>query len=474
MVIVAHIKLDLFLNIIAATETHTATAPLIPIITGTHKMITIEDLLTHKVTIAVLGLGYVGLPLAVKLSKHFSVIGFDIAEQKVANLNSGIDSTREVDNDELASCNLRCFADPKCLSQAGIIIIGVPTPVDKSHNPDLEPLRNASRSAGRYLQKGSIVVYESTVYPGVTEEVCIPILEQESGLIFGQDFTVGYSPERINPGDKIHTVDKVIKVVSGSDQRTCDLLAEMYGKITSAGIHKAPTIKVAEAAKVIENTQRDINIALMNELAVIFQALDIDTKDVLAAAGTKWNFLPFTPGLVGGHCIGVDPYYLTYKAESAGYHPEVILSGRRINDNMGKFIAQMAVKRLAMTGRAVVGAKVGILGLSFKENIPDLRNSKVIDVINELKEYNISCLIHDSEAYPEHARALYGIDLASFNEFKELDAVILAVAHDEYKKLSLDDIKKWFADQTNALIVDVKGLWNPEDVHAAGISYWRL
>ena len=328
-------------------------------------MITLTELLERKKSVAVVGLGYVGLPLAIKLCRHFEVVGFDISERRIADLKSGVDPTREVGPADLAACSMTYASDPACLENAAVIIVAVPTPVDQSRTPDLAPVRGASHTVGRHLKPGSVVVYESTVYPGLTEEICVPILESESGLKLGRDFSVGYSPERINPGDKVHTVDKIVKVVSGSDAATAKLLAELYGRIITAGIHLAPSIKVAEAAKVIENTQRDLNIALMNELAIIFQTLGIDTHDVLAAAGTKWNFLRFTPGLVGGHCIGVDPYYLTYKAESAGYHPEVILAGRRINDNMGKFIAQMTVKQLAGARRPVVGVRVGVLGLTF-------------------------------------------------------------------------------------------------------------
>ena len=437
-------------------------------------MITFTDLREQRKSVAVVGLGYVGLPLAVKLCRHFKVAGFDISGQRIADLKSGVDPTREVSSEDLKNCAMTYSADPACLKEAGVIIVAVPTPVDQSRAPDLAPVRAASHTVGRHLQPGAVVVYESTVYPGLTEEVCIPILEAESGLKLGRDFSVGYSPERINPGDKVHTVDKIVKVVSGSDAATTDLLAELYGTIITAGIHKAPSIKVAEAAKVIENTQRDLNIALMNELAIIFQTLGIDTHDVLAAAGTKWNFLPFTPGLVGGHCIGVDPYYLTHKAESVGYHPEVILAGRRINDNMGKFIAQMTVKQLARARRSVVGARVGVLGLTFKENVPDLRNTKVVDVLRELAQYNITCLVHDAEAYAEEARAEYGIELRGLDELRDLDALILAVPHAAYRKLTLAEVKKWFAAPDQAVLIDIKAFWDPAEAGAAGVNYWRL
>jgi UDP-N-acetyl-D-galactosamine dehydrogenase len=437
-------------------------------------VVTFTALQERKKNVAVVGLGYVGLPLAVKLSQHFTVTGFDISETRIADLKRGVDPTREVSAAELKACSITYSADPACLKGAGVIIVAVPTPVDQSRTPDLAPIRAASHTVGKQLTPGTVVVYESTVYPGLTEEVCVPILEAESNLKLGRDFSVGYSPERINPGDKVRTIDKIIKVVAGSDALTAELLVELYGTFVTAGIHKAPSIKVAEAAKVIENAQRDLNIALMNELAIIFQTLDIDTHAVLAAAGTKWNFLPFTPGLVGGHCIGVDPYYLTYKAECAGYSPEVILAGRRINDNMGKFIAQTPVKQLAKAGCPVVGARVGVLGLTFKENVPDLRNTKVVDVLNELAQYNITCLVHDAEAYAEEARSEYNIELSDLTALRNLDALLLAVPHAAYRKLELAEIKTWFAAPDKALLMDIKAFWDPAEVRAAGINYWRL
>ncbi|MBW2367989.1 MAG: nucleotide sugar dehydrogenase, partial [Deltaproteobacteria bacterium] len=339
-------------------------------------MVTLESLLVGKNQIAVVGLGYVGLPLAVCLSRHFQVIGYDVSTQRIEQLRSHVDRTLEVSSEALASASVTYTHEPEALSQCKIIIVAVPTPIDDNRNPDLTPLSGASRTVGRHMSRGSCVAYESTVYPGATEEVCVPILEATSGYRFGTDFTVGYSPERINPGDKVHTLEKIVKVVAGSDTPTRELLAGVYGRVVSAGIHEASTIKVAEAAKVIENTQRDLNIALMNELAMIFHKAGIDTQEVLAAAGTKWNFLPFRPGLVGGHCIGVDPYYLTFKAEALGYHPEIILSGRRINDGMGKYIAERTVKMLIRAGKQVLGSKVALLGLTFKEDVPDLRNTK--------------------------------------------------------------------------------------------------
>ena len=424
--------------------------------------------------IAVVGLGYVGLPLAVALARHFSVIGFDISSARIEELRGGHDRTGEVGAGALGAAGIRFTSDGADLKRAKIIIVAVPTPIDEHRNPDLSPVEKASATVGRNMLKGAVVVYESTVYPGVTEDVCVPILEKESGLAFGRDFTVGYSPERINPGDKVHTVDRIVKVVSGSDTETLELLAGVYGKVTSAGTHKAPSIKVAEAAKVIENTQRDLNIALMNELALIFDRLGIDTHDVLEAAGTKWNFLPFRPGLVGGHCIGVDPYYLTYKAEEAGHHPQVILAGRRINDSMGKYVAEKAVKMLIAKGHRVSGARVGIFGLTFKENVPDLRNTRVIDICAELEEYGVAVLVHDPLADPEEARREYDLSLTPLEEMRDLDAVVLAVAHDEYKGLDLPGLAARFAEPDKAVILDVKGQWTPAQAKAAGVLYWRL
>ncbi|MBQ2477177.1 MAG: nucleotide sugar dehydrogenase, partial [Desulfovibrio sp.] len=350
-------------------------------------MIDFDALAARKRPLAVVGLGYVGLPLAVAFSHHFDVIGFDIAQARIDELKGGHDHTNEVDDARLQSASIEYTSDPAALKRAAVIIVAVPTPIDSHRSPDLTPVVGSSNTVGANLSRGCVVCYESTVYPGLTEEVCIPILERRSGLKFGEDFTVGYSPERINPGDKVHTLETIRKIVSGSDQATADLLARVYGAVVKAGIHRASSIKVAEAAKVIENTQRDLNIALMNELSVIFSRMDIDTLEVLEAAGTKWNFLPFRPGLVGGHCIGVDPYYLTFKAEELGYHPDVILSGRRINDAMGSLVAQRTVKRMIRMGMTVKDAKVGVLGLTFKENVPDLRNTRVVDIVAELEEF---------------------------------------------------------------------------------------
>jgi len=436
-------------------------------------MVTFDSLVTGENKIAVVGLGYVGLPLAVHLAAHFDVVGFDLKTERIRELKSGFDRTLEVSDNQLKKVKFYYTDKPDDLSDCRLIIIAVPTPIDDYRIPDLSPLRGASATVGQRLQKGSCIVYESTVYPGATEEVCIPILEAESGLKFGQDFTVGYSPERINPGDKVHSLDKIMKIVSGSNPATCELLANVYGKVVEAGIHKASSIKVAEAAKVIENTQRDLNIALMNELAKIFDICGIDTLEVLEAAGTKWNFLPFRPGLVGGHCIGVDPYYLTFKAEALGYHPEMILSGRRINDGMGKHVAERAVKMLIGAGKHVRGAKVAILGITFKEDVPDLRNTKVVDIINELEDYGVDVLINDPLADPAEAREYYGVELQPLDEIKDVDAVILAVLHKAYRESGLEGIAGMCAD-SNALVIDVKGCFSPQEAQKLRVSYWCL
>ncbi len=437
-------------------------------------MVTFEALQQGKETLAVVGLGYVGLPLAVALSRRMNVLGFDISAPRIKELQGGHDRTREVDDHSLQAATVRYSCDPADLTAAAVILVAVPTPIDDHRSPDLTPVVGASNTVGRHMSKGCVVVYESTVYPGLTEEVCIPILERESGLTFGRDFTVGYSPERINPGDKVHTLETIVKVVAGSDDATTDLLVQVYGSVVTAGIHRASSIKVAEAAKVIENTQRDLNIALMNELAIIFGRLGIDTLEVLQAAGSKWNFLPFRPGLVGGHCIGVDPYYLTYKAEELGFHPEVILAGRRINDNMGKYLAECTVKRLIKSGRVISGARVGILGFTFKENVPDLRNTRVVDVIRELEDYGVQILVSDAEADPAEALHEYGQALLPQSDLRNLDALILAVGHDAYKTLSPDAIKALFAQPDKAVVLDVKSFLDPAAMRGAGIDYWRL
>ena len=432
------------------------------------------DFEAKKQSVAVVGLGYVGLPLAVALARHFSVIGFDVSKERVARLAAGYDHTGEVDDASMTATTAQFTADPAELARAGVIIVAVPTPVDDHKTPDLSPVKNASVTVGRAMVRGSIVVFESTVYPGVTEDVCVPILEKESGLTFGRDFSVGYSPERINPGDKVHTLESVMKIVAGSDEATRSLLAKIYGAVVKAGIHEASCIKVAEAAKVIENTQRDLNIALMNELSVIFHNLGIDTLEVLEAAGTKWYFLPFRPGLVGGHCIGVDPYYLTYKAEETGYQPQVILAGRRINDSMGAYVAQTAVKMMIQAGRQVKDARVGVLGLTFKENVPDLRNSKVADIIAELVDFGATVLVHDPLADNDEAKAEYGISLLPLEDLTELDAIILAVGHEAFTRLRPEDIAFRFADKGAVVVLDVKSFWNKHAMLENGYAYWRL
>ncbi|MDR0239367.1 MAG: nucleotide sugar dehydrogenase [Deltaproteobacteria bacterium] len=437
-------------------------------------MITLNELTERKRPLAVVGLGYVGLPLAVAFAGHCNVIGLDVNAARIAELREGRDHTREVEAAVLREAKICYTADPAELAQAGVIIVAVPTPIDSHRNPDLRPVLGASATVGRHMSGGSVIVYESTVYPGLTEEICLPILEKESGLKLGRDFALGYSPERINPGDKVHTLASIVKIVAASDASVADLLAGLYGLVVKAGVHKASGIRVAEAAKVIENTQRDLNIALMNEFAIIFQRMGIDTLDVLEAAGTKWNFLPFRPGLVGGHCIGVDPYYLTFKAEELGYHPQVILAGRRINDGMGKYLAETAVKQLIRMGVRVGTAKVGILGFTFKEDVPDLRNTRVIDMVRELEEYGVSVVVHDPEAAPEEALHEYGQTLSPLEELQDLDALILAVPHKAYRSLSPADLRARFARPDRALLMDVKGFFGREALAEAGISLWRL
>jgi UDP-N-acetyl-D-galactosamine dehydrogenase len=415
----------------------------------------------------------VGLPLAVHLCEHFDVVGFDLKADRVEELRNGHDRTLEVEDADLAAAKMMYTCEPSDLAACRLIVVAVPTPIDQYNIPDLSPLRGASTTAGRHLQKGSCVVFESTVFPGATEEVCVPLLEQESGLTFGKDFTVGYSPERINPGDKINTLDTIIKIVSGSDAATVQMLARVYGKVVKAGIHKASSIKVAEAAKVIENTQRDLNIALMNELAMIFDTMGISTLEVLEAAGTKWNFLPFRPGLVGGHCIGVDPYYLTFKAEAIGYHPEMILAGRRVNDGMGKYIAERTVKLLILQGKAVRGAKVALLGITFKENVPDLRNTRVVDIIDELKDYGVEVLVNDPLADADEAHAHYGIDLVSLDTLKGADAVVVAVQHSSYAALGLEGVAE-LCNNGTPIVIDVKSAFDPVQAEKLNIVYWQL
>ena len=423
--------------------------------------------------IAVVGLGYVGLPLAVEFGKKFKTIGFDLSEAKIDAYRKHVDPTGEVPTAELqASTMLEPTTDASRLAEADFIVVAVPTPVDDAHQPDFSPLISASRSVGQNMKKGAIVVYESTVYPGATEEECVPVLEKFSGLKWGVDFNVGYSPERINPGDREHTLTRIVKVVSGDTPETLAKVADVYGSIITAGVYKASSIKVAEAAKVIENTQRDLNIALMNELALIFEKIGIDTLEVLQAAGTKWNFLPFRPGLVGGHCIGVDPYYLTHKADKLGYHPQVILAGRRINDGMGKFIAEQTVKNLIKSGSQVLGAKVIVFGLTFKENCPDLRNSKVVDVIGELKAYGVDVIVHDPVPEAGEAEHEYGLSLTAWNDLPQAEALVMAVAHSEFKQRPLSDFLSKV--KPGGVFVDVKCQMDAAALREAGLRVWRL
>jgi UDP-N-acetyl-D-galactosamine dehydrogenase len=435
-----------------------------------------DHIVNRKERISLIGLGYVGMPIAVSFSKKAEVIGFDVNKAKVVLYKQGIDPTKEVGDEAIAACTVKFTADETQLRRAKFHIVAVPTPVNKDNTPDLSPVIGASTTLGRNLTKGSIVVFESTVYPGVTEEICVPILERESGLTCGRDFKVGYSPERINPGDKVHRLETIVKVVSGMDEESLDIIARVYELVVEAGVHRAESIKVAEAAKVIENSQRDINIAFMNELSIIFNKMGIDTKAVLEAAGTKWNFLKFYPGLVGGHCIGVDPYYLTYKAEQMGYHSQIILSGRRINDDMGKYVVESLIKNLVMADISVKQAKVAILGFTFKENCPDTRNTRVIDIVRELAEYGVTPMIADPVADAEEARHEYGLAFDSLENVKDMDAVILAVAHDEFCDFTMDDMDKLFRDVPNnqRVLLDVKGLLNRREYEAAGYRYWRL
>ena len=423
--------------------------------------------------IGIIGLGYVGLPLAVEFGKQLPTTGFDINAARVAELKGGHDHTLEVDADELASAKFLKYSTALAdLESVNVYIVTVPTPIDQARRPDFGPLLSASRTVGKTLRKGDIVVFESTVYPGATEEVCVPVIERESGLTYNVDFFCGYSPERINPGDKQHRLPDIVKVTSGSTPEIADRVDALYRRVIRAGTHKASSIRVAEAAKVIENTQRDLNIALMNELAKIFSRLGIDTLEVLEAAGTKWNFLPFRPGLVGGHCIGVDPYYLTHKAESLGYHPQVILAGRRINDGMGKFVAEQTVKQMIASGSHVKGAKVNVLGLTFKENCGDLRNSKVIDIIRELKSYGVDVHVTDALADPEEALHEYGVRLERWDDLPRADAIVAAVAHREYAELGIDELSRKVVK--SGAFIDVKAAFDPQAIRAAGLRLWRL
>lgn len=454
-----------------------------------------ESINSRKEKLSVIGLGYVGMPLAIAFARHLDVIGFDISKNKIEHYLNGVDVTKEVGNEALKETTAFFTWEEKYLREAKFHIIAVPTPINNDKTPDLKPVEGASRIVGRNLTKGSILVYESTVYPGVTEEICIPILEKESGLKCGIDFKVGYSPERINPGDKFHRLETIVKVVSGMDKESLDTIAKVYELVVKAGVHRAESIKVAEAAKVIENSQRDINIAFMNELSIIFNKMGIDTKSVLEAASTKWNFLKFTPGLVGGHCIGVDPYYLTYKAEELGYHSQIILSGRKINDDMGKYVAECTVKNLIKANKQIKGAKVAIFGITFKENCPDVRNTKVIDIIKELEEYGIDIKIVDPIADKEDLWREHRIHPCDSEGIKDMDAIIFAVPHEEFKTIGLIDIKKMFkldksycADMTeevaattdienqkgNYVLIDIKGMFNREEAEKLNYLYWRL
>lgn len=423
--------------------------------------------------IAVIGLGYVGLPLAVHFGKLFHTVGLDLKQRIIDNCLKMTDPTNEVSREEFeAAAHFHPTTDPSMISDADFIIVAVPTPIDNARRPDLAFIESSSHTAGTHMKKGAVVIFESTVYPGVTEEVCVPILEQASGLKWKQDFFVGYSPERINPGDKEHTLTKIVKVVSGDCGATCDKVAALYESIVEAGVHRTRTIREAEAAKVIENTQRDLNIALMNELALIFDRFGIDTKNVLEAAGSKWNFLPFTPGLVGGHCIGVDPYYLTYKAQSEGYHPEIILAGRRINDEMGRFIVQKTVKLMIRQGCQIRGARVGVLGLTFKEDCPDLRNTRVIDIVEELDSYGIRAMVHEPIADAGEALAYYDVRLTSWDALENLDAVIIAVPHRAYRQKPIEAFQALLSP--GGVLIDVKSMLDPEQAKQAGLNYWRL
>ena len=432
-----------------------------------------DRLIAKEEKLSLVGLGYVGMPIAVAFAKKINVVGFDLNARKIELYKSGIDPTHEVGDEAISKTTVEFTADETKLREAKFHIVAVPTPVNEDHTPDLTPVEGASTILGRNLTKGSVVVFESTVYPGVTEDVCVPILEKESSLKCGVDFKIGYSPERINSGDKVHRLETIKKIVSGMDEETLDCVAKVYELVVDAGVHRAESIKVAEAAKVIENSQRDINIAFMNELSIIFNKMGIDTKAVLEAAGTKWNFLNFKPGLVGGHCIGVDPYYLTYKAEMMGYHSQVILAGRRINDDMGKYVAENCVKKLIAADKAVRGAKVAILGFTFKENCPDTRNTKVIDIVHELQEYGIQPLIADPQADADEAKHLYGVEFVDMDAIQGMDAVILAVAHKEFSGFTLECMNRFFGEGKPVLL-DIKGLLDRKEYQAAGYSYWRL
>ncbi len=450
-----------------------------------------QKIINRQEKISLVGLGYVGMPIAIAFAKKVEVIGFDVNTAKIELYKSGIDPTNEVGNEAILSTTVEFTSDQKKLREAKFHIVAVPTPVNKDHTPDLSLIERASHTLGRNLAKGSIVVYESTVYPGVTEDICVPILEKDSGLKCGVDFKIGYSPERINPGDKKHRLETIVKIVSGMDQETLDTVANVYELVVEAGVYRAKSIKVAEAAKVIENSQRDINIAFMNELSIIFNRMGIDTKDVLEAAGTKWNFLNFYPGLVGGHCIGVDPYYLTYKAEEMGYHSQIILAGRKINDNIAAYVVENIVKQMIKANKQIKGSKVAIFGVTFKENCPDVRNTKVVDIVRGLEEYEMDVKIVDPIADQEDLWQEYRINVCNIEEIAGMDAVVLAVAHDEFKSLALKNIKKMFSSgsfesaaeaadvqmgprQNNCVLIDIKGIFSKKEAEDMNYLYWRL
>ncbi|QSX05281.1 nucleotide sugar dehydrogenase [Sedimentibacter sp. zth1] len=435
-----------------------------------------DKIVNKEEKIAVVGLGYVGMPIAVAFAKKVDVIGFDLNEKKIDLYKAGIDPTKEVGDEEIKKTNVEFTSDENRLREAKFHIVAVPTPINSDKTPDLSPVEGASRIVGRNITKGSIVVYESTVYPGVTEDICIPILEKESGLKCGKDFKIGYSPERINPGDKIHRLENIIKIVSGMDEESLDEIAKIYELVIEVGVHRAGSIKVAEAAKVVENSQRDINIAFMNELAMVFDRMEIDTSEVVEAMNTKWNALRFYPGLVGGHCIGIDPYYFVYEAEKLGYHSQIILSGRKINDGMGKFVADAIIKKLILANKVVRQAKVVILGVTFKENTPDTRNSKVVDIIESLREYGIKPIVVDPEADADEAKHEYGIDLVDIKEVKDGDCLVLAVAHDTFKQMSWNEVDSLFGDfdNKNKVLIDVKNILDRREIEEKGYSYWRL
>lgn len=435
-----------------------------------------QKLCSKEEQIALVGLGYVGMPIAVAFAQKVKVIGFDTNTHKIEQYKAGVDPTHEVGNEAVRASAVQFTSDEKMLRQAKFHIIAVPTPINADKTPDLHPVESASRVVGRNLTKGSVVVYESTVFPGVTEDVCVPILEKESGLVCGRDFKVGYSPERINPGDKVHRLANIKKIVSGMDADTLELVAKVYELVVEAGVHRAGSIKVAEAAKVVENSQRDINIAFMNELALVFDKMGIDTKEVIEAMNTKWNALRFYPGLVGGHCIGVDPYYFIYQAEKLGYHSQIIAAGRKVNDSMGKFVAESTIKQLVQADKRVKGARVCILGLTFKENCPDTRNTRIVDIVDELKEYGINPLVVDPVADADEAKREYGIELIPLDDVHDIDAAILAVAHDCFRRIPLAALGAMYAERPGEekVLVDVKSVLDAEEVRAAGYRYWRL